>query len=103
LISESTAYDFSTGLAQAYTDGSFDPMAMLAPGVYGMYSGDLNQDDFIDPADFPLFELDQDNSAINGIYLLSGDMNGDTFVDPADYPVYDGNAYLGLFAQYPQQ
>ncbi|UPT71110.1 MAG: YDG domain-containing protein [Flavobacterium sp. JAD_PAG50586_2] len=103
LISESTAYDFSTGLDQAYTDGSFEPMATLAPGVYGMYSGDLNQDDFIDPADFPSFELDQDNSAINGLYLLSGDMNGDTFVDPADYPVYDGNAYLGLFAQYPQQ
>lgn len=103
LISESTDYDFSTGLDQAYTDGSFEPMATLAPGVYGMYSGDLNQDDFIDPADFPSFELDQDNSAINGLYLLSADMNGDTFVDPADYPVYDGNAYLGLFAQYPPQ
>lgn len=103
VISQSTDYDFSTGLDKAYTDGSFEPMATLAPGVYGMYSGDLNQDDFIDPADFPLFESDQDNSAINGLYLLSGDMNGDTFVDPADYPVYDGNAYLGLFAQYPQQ
>lgn len=103
LISESTDYDFSTGLDQAYTDGSFEPMATLAPGVYGMYSGDLNQDDFIDPADFPSFESDQDNSAINGLYLLSADMNGDTFVDPADYPVYDGNAYLGLFAQYPPQ
>lgn len=103
LISESTDYDFSTDLGQAYTDGSFEPMATLAPGVYGMYSGDLNQDDFIDPADFPSFELDQDNSAINGLYLLSADMNGDTFVDPADYPVYDGNAYLGLFAQYPPQ
>jgi surface protein len=100
-ISTATTYDFSSALTQAYADGSADPMVLLAPGVYGMYSGDINQDEYIDVSDYPLFEADIDNSAFNGLYNLVSDLNGDSFVDISDYPVYDVNSSLGLYSQHP--
>jgi hypothetical protein len=100
-IASTTSYDFSSALTQAFTDGSADPMVMLATGVYGMYSGDLNQDGFIDVSDYPTFEVDADNSAYNGLYNLASDLNGDSFVDISDYPVYDVNSSLGLYSQHP--
>jgi hypothetical protein len=74
---------------------------MLATGVYGMYSGDLNQDGYIDVSDYPLFEADADNSAYNGLYNLASDLNGDTFVDVTDYPIFDINNAIGIYAQMP--
>ncbi len=100
-IASTTSYNFSSALTQAYTDGSADPMVMLATGVYGMYSGDINQDGFIDVSDYPLFEADADNSAYNGLYNLASDLNGDTFVDVTDYPIFDLNNSLGIYAQMP--
>jgi hypothetical protein len=100
-IASTTSYNFSSALTQAYTDGSADPMVLLATGVYGMYSGDLNQDGFIDVSDYPTFEVDADNSAYNGLYNLASDLNGDTFVDVTDYPIFDLNNSLGIYAQMP--
>jgi hypothetical protein len=79
----------------------YAPMVMLATGVYGMWTGDINLDEFIDGADLSLFEADVDNSAVNGLYNLPSDFNGDTFVDAADYGVFDANSVLGLYSQHP--
>jgi hypothetical protein len=101
-ISSTTSYNFSTALTQAYTDGSnIDPMALLAPGVYGMYSGDINQDEYIDGSDYSVYEADVDNSNNLGLFSLPSDLNGDTYVDGSDYPFFDVNSTNNLYSQHP--
>jgi len=100
-ISSTTAYNFSTSLSQAYTDGSTDPMALLAAGVYGMFSGDINQDEYIDGSDYSVYELDVDNSTNLGLFNLASDLNGDTYVDGSDYPLFDINSANSLYSQHP--
>jgi GEVED domain/Ig-like domain CHU_C associated len=101
VLSSNNTYNFSTSLASAATDGSSDPMATLVVGsLYGVRSGDINQDEFIDGTDYSVFELDVNNSA-NGQYSLASDLNGDTFVDGSDYPIFDLNSSSGYYTQYP--
>ena len=78
-------YDFSNLATKAYGNN----MKLLETGVYGFYSGDINQDGFIEGLDFvPLFN-DSDN-------LLEGfqtsDLNGDGFVEGLDYPILFNNS-----------
>jgi hypothetical protein len=100
-IATSTSYDFSDDVNNAYTDGSNPPMALLAPGVYGLYTGDVNGDEFIDAADLNVFELDVENSSLLGLFNLPSDFNGDTYVDAADYSIFDYYSTLGLYSQHP--
>ena len=100
-ITSSTTYNFSTALTQAYTDGSTDPMVLLAPGVYGMYSGDINQDEYIDGSDYSVYEIDVDNSTNLGLFSLPSDLNGDTYVDGSDFPLFDINSTNSLYSQHP--
>jgi hypothetical protein len=100
-IASTTTYDFSSALTQAYTDGSTDPMAFLATGVYGMYSGDINQDEYIDGSDYSIYELDVDNSTNLGLFNLASDLNGDTYVDGSDYPLFDINSANSVYSQHP--
>jgi hypothetical protein len=81
--------------AQATNNAYGDNQAQVEPGVFAIYSGDLNQDGFIDVFDFPIF--DADNAAFASGYVVS-DLNGDGFVDVFDYPVYDANnaAFVSL-------
>src|SRR6478672_1821911 len=51
------AYDFTTDAAKAFGNN----MAQLAPGVFGFYSGDMNQDGNIDTIDFPIWEVNSNN------------------------------------------
>jgi len=90
-----TSYDFSTAATQAYASN----MVEVEPGVWAIYTGDLNQDDFIDSFDFPIFDLDATNG-VAGVYVAT-DMNGDGFVDPFDFPVFDVNSFNGVLAVYP--
>jgi Ig-like domain CHU_C associated len=101
VLGGSGSYNFSNSLASAATDGSATPMATLVPGsLFGVRSGDINQDEFIDGTDYSVFELDVNNSA-NGNYSLPSDLNGDTFVDGSDYPIFDLNSSSGFYTQYP--
>jgi len=101
LMTEATSYNFSNSMAKAYTDNSSDPMATLTTGLYGIYTADLNQDDFIDAFDYPIFTSDQILSSGLSIFFLPGDMNGDGFVDAFDYPVFSGNSVSGVTIQRP--
>jgi hypothetical protein len=78
-------YDFTTAANKAYGDN----MIQLESGVYGIYSGDLNQDGFIEFLDYPQLFNDSDN-------LLEGyqttDLNGDGFVEFLDYPILFNNS-----------
>jgi hypothetical protein len=82
-------YDFTTAADKAYGNN----MKMLATGVYGFYSGDLNQDGFIESGDYPSLYNDSD-AGLEGYY--STDLNGDGFVESGDYPILFNNSDSGI-------
>jgi hypothetical protein len=84
-IGASTSYNFTTSANKAYGDN----MIEMEPGVWAFYSGDINQDGFIEGSDFPL--LNNDNDAFAEGYL-STDINGDGFVEGSDYPILNNNS-----------
>jgi hypothetical protein len=90
-----TTYDFTTSASQAYGDNQ----VMVETGVYAMYTGDLNQDGYIDATDFPQFDSDN-QMAISGEYI-STDMNGDGYVDATDFPIFDSNNQNGITSVMP--
>jgi hypothetical protein len=81
-------YDFTTAANKAYGNN----MIQLESGVYGFYSGDLNQDGFIESGDFPSLYNDND-AGLEGYY--STDLNGDGFVESGDYPILFNNSDSG--------
>ncbi|MDR3667985.1 MAG: dockerin type I repeat-containing protein [Ignavibacteriaceae bacterium] len=80
------SYDFTSGVGQAYTDGSMDPM-----GIHGgkacIYSGDVNQDGQVTSDDFT--GVDNDNA--NFDYHIQNDVNGDGQVTSDDFTWIDNN------------
>lgn len=90
-----TAYNFSSSQSMAMGDNQ----VLLQTGTWGLYTGDMNQDDFIDGNDFPYYDLD----SFNGVAFeyKATDLNGDGFVDGNDFPVYDLNSFNGVMAIHP--
>ena len=64
-------------------------MIQVEPNVWAFYSGDINQDEFIEILDFPLLFNDNDNYAY-GYYAT--DLNGDGTVDILDFPFLFNNS-----------
>ncbi len=79
-------YDFTSGVNMAYGNNLYE----LASGVYGIFTGDVNQDGVINLLD---------REAINDAYLntlqgyLSEDLNGDGIINLLDRELAN-NAYL---------
>ena len=73
-------------------------MIEMEPGVWAFYSGDINQDGFIEGSDFPL--LNNDNDAFAEGYL-STDINGDGFVEGSDYPILNNNSDNFIESMHP--
>jgi hypothetical protein len=98
-------YNFTTASTQAYTDptpGANPAQALLETGVWAIYTGDINQDGYIDGNDFPQYDSESASGGLfDGTYTPT-DMNGDGFVDGNDFPVYDGNSSIAVTAFYPQ-
>jgi|688.fasta_scaffold171971_2 hypothetical protein len=94
-MSSSTSYNFTTAANKAYGDNQVE----LEPNVFGIYSGDMNQDGFVDVSDYPAFDYD----ASIGVYAeyVATDLNGDGFVDVSDYPLFDLNSSVGVYAILP--
>ena len=90
-ITAETTYDFSNAISKAYGNNQ----AAVGNGQYALFSGDINQDGFVDVGDYPLFDTDLQNG-IYGIYIAS-DLNGDGFVDVGDYPLFDANNQNGIY------
>ncbi|MFM9052541.1 MAG: hypothetical protein ACKOKF_09560 [Bacteroidota bacterium] len=84
LLSTQTIYDFTDAANKAYGDN----MTEIAPGVWAIYSGELNADGFIDS--FDAVFLEADNIAFAAGYLPT-DLNGDGFVDTFDSPFLEQN------------
>jgi len=87
-------YDFTTAANKAYGDN----MIQLESGVYGFYSGDLNQDEAVDLFDFPLLLNDNDNFSSG---YLSTDLNGDGAVDLFDFPLLLNNNDNFIYSSHP--
>ncbi len=89
------SYDFTTSAKQAYGSNEIE----VANGVYAIYSGDCNQDGYVDPLDLALLDQAVYNYAA-GLYL-STDVNGDKYVDPLDMSIVDQNSYNYVGIQKP--
>ncbi|WP_395655408.1 FISUMP domain-containing protein [Flavobacterium sp.] len=93
-IINGTTYDFTTAASQAYGNNQVE----VAPGIYALYSGDMNQDGTINEADLPIFTT-ANTTAAHG-YIVS-DLNGDGSVDLLDYPIYKNNADISVVEKRP--
>lgn len=87
-------YDFTNNLSNAYGNN----MKEVESGVFALFTGDINQDDIIDPLDYSLWESDSDAFSIG---YLPTDLNGDGVVDPSDYSIWEVNSDSFIVAIYP--
>ncbi len=90
-----TTYDFTSAASQAYGSNQVS----LSGGLYGIYSGDSNQDGYVDPLDLSL--IDQDSFNYMAGRSVSSDVNGDGFVDPLDLSITDQNSFNYVGVQRP--
>jgi hypothetical protein len=88
-------YNLSNAATQAFGGNLIE----VEPGVFAVYSGDINQDGFIDSFDFPLYDTDSFNG-VSGTYVNT-DLNGDGFVDSFDFPIFDVNSFNGVSVLMP--
>jgi len=87
-------YDFSDAASKAYGDNQKN----LTAGIYGLYTGDENQDGSIDSND--LGDVDNDSAMFIGGYV-STDVNGDGIVDSNDLGIVDNNSAAFIFVMTP--
>lgn len=87
-------YDFSTAANKAFGSN----LRELETGIFGLYSGDINQDENVDNSDYPIWEYDA-NSFAFGDY--ASDLNGDGNVDNTDYSIWEGNSNNFIYAIHP--
>jgi hypothetical protein len=74
---------------EAQTNQAFgDNQAQVEPGVFAIYSGDVNQDGTIDGSDFLIVDAAIQN--FDSGYVIS-DINGDGAVDGSDFLIVDAN------------
>lgn len=88
----------STSCAFAQTNNAYgDNQKQVEPGVFAIYSGDINQDGIIDIFDQVI--LDNDIFNFSGGYI-SSDLNGDAVVDIFDQVILDNNIsqFIGVIS-----
>ncbi|MBK8983116.1 MAG: hypothetical protein IPM38_12510 [Ignavibacteria bacterium] len=88
-------HNFIQPSGQAY--GNNQAIVSITPEYRGIFSGDCDQDDFIDIADLAIIDNQVFNFAAG--YVI-GDLNGDLFVDLTDYTYADNNSnnFVGVVA-----
>ena len=90
------SYDFSISPNQSFSGMAADDYSEL---IYSIYSGDINQDEYVDANDYPYFDIDNSFGLCCNYYAT--DLNGDGYVDANDYPYFDINNNLGVFSIHP--
>lgn len=86
-MSSTTSYDFTDLQMKAYGNIQKE----LSPGVWGFYSGDLNQDLAIDSLDYAIM-LDAVSQILTG-YVVE-DITGDGVTESTDFAIMEGNTFL---------
>jgi hypothetical protein len=87
-------YDFSTAASKAYGNNQIQK----EPGIWAMYTGDIQQDENIDLLDLSLLEVDINNFE-NGYFVT--DLNGDGNVDLLDAPLLEDNVNNFIYSIHP--
>ncbi len=90
-------YDFTAAQSKAY--GNNLVQVSSSPELWAIYSGDCNQDGYVDPLDLSL--VDQDSYNYVAGTSLTTDVNGDRYVDPLDLSIVDQNSYNYVGIQRP--
>ena len=94
-VSASTpTYDFTNTNTKAFGLN----MKQVEPGIWALYSGDINQDEVIDASDNVNLANDISNSNFG---YLNTDLNGDGSVDNSDLPIITNNIENSIFSNYP--
>jgi len=84
-VNHSLTYDFTTSSAQAFGNN------MKQKGSrWTIFSGDVNQDGFVDASDISLIDNDAFNFIAGYIYT---DLNGDNIADGSDLGIADNNSF----------
>jgi hypothetical protein len=94
-LQENVQYDFSLANTQVYGNNQIE----IEPMVWAFYSGDINQDGYIDGFDYPYLDADIQANIV-GTYTNT-DLNGDGYVDSFDFPIYDINSSNSVNAIIP--
>ncbi len=83
------SYDFTDASGKAYGGNQ----TLVGVGKYAMYSGDVNQDGFIDNVDL----IQMENGLVQFLFgYYSEDLSGDSFAEGADYALLENNLPLLL-------
>ena len=94
-VSSSTPlYDFTDFASKAFGNN----MVLVDANVWAFYSGDVNQDEGVDPSDYSLWELNA-NAFAFGNYAT--DLDGYGSVDPSDYSIWEMNSNNFVFSSHP--
>ncbi|MBL0012311.1 MAG: fibronectin type III domain-containing protein [Flavobacterium sp.] len=92
--SNPTSYDFSNAVSKAFGSN----LRELELGVFGFFTGDLNQDESIDNSDSTDLFSDIENSNFG---FLTTDLNGDGSVDNSDTENFFNNLNYSVFSNHP--
>ena len=87
-------YDFTTALNQAYGSNQ----KSVGGGVFALYSGDVNQDEFLESSDYSMIE-NQAQSFTTG--YVSEDLNGDWIVESSDYSLIENTSQSFIYVLRP--
>lgn len=87
-------YDFSTAANMAYGDNQYE----IEPGIWAIYSGDLNVDENIDLLDASILDVDINNFQYG---YFASDLNGDGNIDLLDSPMLEINIIAFVYSSHP--
>ncbi|MCY7363606.1 MAG: hypothetical protein LH629_16290, partial [Ignavibacteria bacterium] len=96
VIGTPMSYNFTNIVTKAF--GNNMKQVDAFPVLFGIYSGDVNQDGIIDAGDISSVE----NDAAIAVYgYVSTDITGDDAVDASDISLVENNSLIGVFVITP--
>ncbi len=94
VITSQGNYNFSNAATKAYGNNLIE----VEPGIWAIYSGDINQDENLDLIDLSILEADINNFTIG---YIASDINGDGNVDLLDAAPVENNVNGFIFSAHP--
>lgn len=88
------SYDFTTAMNKAYGSNQ----VALGGGKFAFYSGDVNQDEFLESSDYSMIE-NAAQSFMTG--YLTEDLNGDWLVESTDYSLIENTSQSFIYVLRP--
>ncbi len=90
-----TSYDFTNAASKAFGNN----MVEVESGIWGIYNGDLNQDENTDLIDLSILE---ERVSTFDTCFLPADLNGDGNTDLLDSPILENNINLFIYSAKPE-